>query len=245
MSTNQHERLRDARIKAGFKSAAAAAEAYGWNVSTYRHHENSTRGFGQDHAKSYARAFNVSAAWLLGLQSDPYPDAREGMIQLLSMPDRPSGELPELDESLRLETGQALVHHYEVTDFNGHQLTDFPIFRDPERKHWFKAYDLELLKRLAKVEISQICSVSASDDAMAPTIKEGAILLVDVGATEVEQQDAIWLVSVGDKAMIRRLFIRPGGTIAVSADAVRDRHYEFEPTDVQVRGRVVWIGQSA
>lgn len=59
------ERLRSARIKAGYGSAAEAADAFGWGVAGYRHHENGTRGFGADAARKYARAFRVKPGWLL------------------------------------------------------------------------------------------------------------------------------------------------------------------------------------
>jgi phage repressor protein C with HTH and peptisase S24 domain len=68
------ERLKQARIAAGFDSAQDAADAYGWNAPAYRHHENGTRGFGPDAAKKYGKAFKVRAGWLLGLdhvEKDP------------------------------------------------------------------------------------------------------------------------------------------------------------------------------
>jgi hypothetical protein len=60
-------RLKSARIKAGYDSAQSAAEGFGWTVSAYRHHENGTRGFGADVAKKYGRAFKVKPGWLLAL----------------------------------------------------------------------------------------------------------------------------------------------------------------------------------
>lgn len=67
MRTIKGERLKAAREKAGFGSAAAAAQAFGWTESAYRHHENGTRQFGPDAAKRYGRAFKVKPGWLLGL----------------------------------------------------------------------------------------------------------------------------------------------------------------------------------
>ena len=61
------ERLREARIKAGYDSATDAAEAFGWGVAGYRHHENGTRSYGPDKAKQYGRAFRVKPGWLLGM----------------------------------------------------------------------------------------------------------------------------------------------------------------------------------
>lgn len=56
-------RLKMARKQAGFSSAREAAERFGWNVTTYQHHENGTRGIGRA-ATRYARAYGVPASWL-------------------------------------------------------------------------------------------------------------------------------------------------------------------------------------
>jgi SOS-response transcriptional repressor LexA len=61
-------RLKAAREKAGFESAADAARSFGWKEAAYRHHENGIRGFGADAAKKYGRAFKVTPAWLLALE---------------------------------------------------------------------------------------------------------------------------------------------------------------------------------
>ena len=60
-----NERLREARVKAGYKSPIDAARAFGWNEHTYKSHENGIRGIRPDAARKYARAFRVDVAWLL------------------------------------------------------------------------------------------------------------------------------------------------------------------------------------
>jgi SOS-response transcriptional repressor LexA len=80
MSSIKAARLKAAREKAGYSSAADAARAFGWTESAYRHHENGTRGFGADAAKRYGRAFKVKPGWLLGLDnvdSGPPPHPNE------------------------------------------------------------------------------------------------------------------------------------------------------------------------
>lgn len=78
------ERLKAARQKAGFTSAADAARAFGWTESAYRHHENGTRDFGPDAAKKYGRAFKAKPGWLLGLDSvdgePPLPSREESLV---------------------------------------------------------------------------------------------------------------------------------------------------------------------
>lgn len=59
-----NERLRLARLK-HFPSARAAAIRHNWVVSTYASHENGQTPVPTDAARDYARAFKVSAAWIL------------------------------------------------------------------------------------------------------------------------------------------------------------------------------------
>lgn len=64
MST-MHQRLKQARRKAGYKTATAAIEQFGWSNSTYRAHENGQNNYKIKDAKLYADAYRVSASWLL------------------------------------------------------------------------------------------------------------------------------------------------------------------------------------
>lgn len=61
----QADRLKKARIDAGYANAREAAEALGVNYTTYGQHENGTRGFPSKLAERYARKFKVSLDWLV------------------------------------------------------------------------------------------------------------------------------------------------------------------------------------
>ncbi len=60
----QAERLKRARISAGFAVATDAAAALGVNDRTYAGHENGARGY-RKHAALYAEKFNTTVDWLL------------------------------------------------------------------------------------------------------------------------------------------------------------------------------------
>lgn len=62
---NISERLRAARIAAGFESISDAVNAYDWKYSTYAGHENGHRGIKNPDLEKYAEAFGVDQAWLL------------------------------------------------------------------------------------------------------------------------------------------------------------------------------------
>jgi len=58
------QRLRHARTQSGYETAAAAAEAFGWNRNTYASNENGNAPFSYRRAKDYAGAFGVRPEWL-------------------------------------------------------------------------------------------------------------------------------------------------------------------------------------
>jgi len=65
------ERLREARLEAGYSSASAAARAHGWKTSTYIAHENGQNDFDAEQAQEYAKALKTTAEWLLWGRNQP------------------------------------------------------------------------------------------------------------------------------------------------------------------------------
>lgn len=59
------DRLKFVRVKAGYGTAKAAAEAIGVPLFTYRQHENGLRKISRDAAVRYSRFFKVTVDWLL------------------------------------------------------------------------------------------------------------------------------------------------------------------------------------
>ena len=65
------QRLRQARIMAGYRTASEAITKFRWNSSAYRAHENGQNCFSIHSANNYAKAYNTTSAWLmLGLESN-------------------------------------------------------------------------------------------------------------------------------------------------------------------------------
>ncbi|SPJ27648.1 hypothetical protein TRM7615_01138 [Falsiruegeria mediterranea M17] len=57
-------RLKQARMEAGFRSAQEAADRFGWTASTYAAHENGTRGMKPDAIERYAKAFRSDPCFI-------------------------------------------------------------------------------------------------------------------------------------------------------------------------------------
>jgi len=131
MST-PNERLRQARIAAGFQHARSAAERFGWPDPTYRSHENGARSFFDiADAERYAKAFRVPLHWLLGLSADPQlsivrQPSVEAMTEVLAAAMRVAGikppSLPLLQEVAGIvrETLEALGEDQALGDDPSH-----------------------------------------------------------------------------------------------------------------------------
>lgn len=87
------ERLRIARVAAGFHQGKLAAEAHGWNLATYKTHESLDRSdrpgtLRPDVAKDYADAYGVSVLWLLYGEGEMKPKPVSPTVkQLLALLD--------------------------------------------------------------------------------------------------------------------------------------------------------------
>ena len=64
------DRLRQARIDAGFPTANHASVSFGWRIKTYLQHEDGIKSFDVETALKYSKAFKVSSIWLLGDKKD-------------------------------------------------------------------------------------------------------------------------------------------------------------------------------
>ena len=82
--SEQGARLRSARISAGFSTAVAAADGFGWNRNSYASNENGNASYSFAKAKIYGSAFGVGAEWLY----DGVGDAA-GRVSVLPIVKRP------------------------------------------------------------------------------------------------------------------------------------------------------------
>lgn len=69
------DRLRQARIHAGYETAQKAADALGVSYPTYAGHENGSSGFRAPTGEHYARRFKVSFEWLMRGRGSMLPKA--------------------------------------------------------------------------------------------------------------------------------------------------------------------------
>ena len=76
-------RLREARMAKGFETAAAAADAFGWNRNTYGSNENGNAPLSYRRAKEYAAAFGVRPEWLYDAAGAMLPATEAGFVPII------------------------------------------------------------------------------------------------------------------------------------------------------------------
>ena len=79
-------------------------------------------------------------------------------------------------------------------------------------------------------------------DSMQPTIQDGDMVLIDRSQRTIREQDAIWALTIGDFAMIKR--VRAGGErVRILSDNDRVPPDDVFHEEVNVVGRVIFIGR--
>ena len=81
-----HDRLRQAREAAGYDSPIEASRRFGWSEHTYKSHENGIRGIRPAQAHKYAKAFKVSAGWILTGEGIKPPNEKFAWGDVISVP---------------------------------------------------------------------------------------------------------------------------------------------------------------
>lgn len=97
---DRFQRLRQARTENGYETAAAAADAFGWNRNTYSSNENGNAAFSYRRAKEYAAAFGVRPEWLYDAVGPMRAASADGLAPIIGR----VGANPEGD--VLLATGQ-------------------------------------------------------------------------------------------------------------------------------------------
>ncbi|RAK60856.1 peptidase S24 [Phenylobacterium hankyongense] len=83
ITDHRFQRLREARLAKGFDTAAAAADAFGWNRNTYASNENGNAVFSYRRAKEYAGAFGVRPEWLYDAAGPMLPATAAGFVPIV------------------------------------------------------------------------------------------------------------------------------------------------------------------
>lgn len=254
MTTSPHDRLRQARANAGFKSAAEFAAAAGVQEGTYRHHENGIRGFPAAAARRYAAKLGVTANWILFGDGDserdhadedtPFPGVQKGALGLKARAKNPSQDhhstspVPEIDVRAGMGSagGESLLVYKE--DGNGGMVETDAIAAMWELPPDYLHRELRVRKGAARI-------IEVQGDSMEPTLLTGDRVMVHL-QDRIPSPPGIFAVWDGFGVVVKRLEIIPNSDppcIVLASDNQKHRTYERAADEVNVIGRVVWFAR--
>jgi phage repressor protein C with HTH and peptisase S24 domain len=86
--------------------------------------------------------------------------------------------------------------------------------------------------------------IRVEGDSMQPTLNDGDDIMVDKGAALKPLRDGIHVIRIDGVLMVKRLAPAPGGRLSVLSDnPAYPSWLDRDPAEVQVVGRVVWVGR--
>lgn len=104
-------------------------------------------------------------------------------------------------------------------------------------------FDEAWLRKLG-VEPRNVSLIRVEGDSMQPTLNDGDDIMVDKGAALKSLRDGIHVIRIDGVLMVKRLARAPGGRLSVLSDNPAYPSWpDRDPAEVQVVGRVVWVGR--
>lgn len=245
------ERLRSARVKAGYGSGSEAARKLGMSPSTYLAHENGQNDFDIEQARIYGKKFSADPFWLITGEKNVRPlidsfapeDGDEAPIEeQLSMGTEtgvrglPADASAQLDITGGLGAGGLSIISEGVPGRRGMTFA-----ADQVRDYW--RLPPAILGAL-NLNAHDIAIIPVQGDSMHPTLNEGDVVFID---TRHRWPSPSGLYAVLDEiggVVVKRLEVSspPGSeeqTVSVISDNPRHSPKEWRAEDVQIIGRVL------
>jgi Peptidase S24-like len=102
----------------------------------------------------------------------------------------------------------------------------------------------ELWLRKLGVEPANVSLIRVEGDSMQPALNDGDDIMVDRGAALKPLREGIHVIRIDGALMVKRLARAPGGRLSVLSDNTAYPSWpDRDPAEVEVIGRVVWVGR--
>ena len=106
------------------------------------------------------------------------------------------------------------------------------------------AFRQDWLRSVTSAHTEELAVITVHGDSMYPTLADGDTILVDM-TQRAPAQDGVYIVRFGDFVLVKRLLIDPvRREVTISCDNENyPRLAPVDPGDVDVAGRVIWVGR--
>lgn len=222
MQKTPAERLKQARINAGYKSAAAFANEHGFTESTYRSYENTNRELTIEAARQIAEALGVPWKWLL------FGDGDAG-VSVASEPPAPKP---------RAESDIYRLQELDVRAAAGEgALIDSPVHQTVAEWTMPRA----LLRGHTTASAGGLKIITVYGDSMSPEFQPGDRVMVDTG-DRVPSPPGVFVIWDGFGLVVKRVEMIPYSDPPMMRLLSRNDQYEtreLPAREVVINGRVV------
>ena len=198
-------------------------------------------GFNQ---KSLARAAGLNETAVRDILTGKSRHPRHDTVQKLAAAlDCTAGELIDPGAAPAHGMGFAgelvFVPTYEVSAAAGDG-----IIIDVEYETGRLAFRQDWLRSVTSARTEELAVITVHGDSMYPTLANGDTILVDM-TQRAPAQDGVYIVRFGDFVLVKRLLIDPvRREVTISCDNENyPRLAPVDPGDIDVAGRVIWVGR--
>jgi phage repressor protein C with HTH and peptisase S24 domain/DNA-binding XRE family transcriptional regulator len=107
------------------------------------------------------------------------------------------------------------------------------------------AFRDDWLRKVTRAPLDQLAVIEVDGDSMEPTLRPGDSVLVDFGQRRPTQRDGIYVLRTEGLLQVKRVSAHPASkTLSIMSDNERYPPYsDVRPDDVEVVGRVIWLGR--
>lgn len=115
---------------------------------------------------------------------------------------------------------------------------------DQENESGRLAFRLNWLRSVTSATPDDLAVITVHGDSMYPTLADGDTILVDM-SQRIAGRDGVYIVRFGDFVLVKRLLIDPvRREVTISCDNENyPRLAPVDPGDVDIAGRVIWVGR--
>jgi phage repressor protein C with HTH and peptisase S24 domain len=231
MGLDAGERLKRAIEMSAFGNAESFAKAVSENGGTVRA-QISRGSIPKRTAEKYARRLDVPLEWLL---FDKGPDPFEGKKP-------PARQEPIRTKIIDIEgEAFAMVPRWDMRMSAGGGAV---IPATPEMLHRV-IFRLDWLRKVAHAPVESLFVLEVEGESMEPTLRSGDIALIDVQQNRPSRRDGLYALQRDGELQVKTVSAHPTkGWLEIRSDNPRFPTWsEINPDEVEIIGRVIWIGR--
>lgn len=220
-----HERLNEAVKAAGKLSQSELARRTSLAQGTVRSYLIGESFPGIDKLDVLAMALNVRPEWL-ATGEEPMQAGTKALVPASA------AQLATLDGYCLIPRQDVMASAGGAILLSAEDIVDYVLFKE------------DFLRRELGVDPKNVRVIQAKGDSMEPTIRSGDLLLLDLSQA-LDTDNAVYVLNVNGRVMVKRLQFKFDGTVKVLSDNPKYEPETVQPSSVELFrlvGRVVWSG---